>query len=190
MNLFGLLLIAFADAMDSFAVSVCKGLGVQTPKPKHYVSVGLWFGGFQGLMTAIGGLIGAAFASYVTKYDHWISFTLLCILGVEMIRESFSKDADTNSHDNEFGFKPMFIMAVATSIDALAVGVSLAFVEVNIWTASLLVGIVTFLLSFAGLKIGNIFGNRYKTLAELTGGLILIGIGAKILISHLTGCTV
>lgn len=185
MNLFGLLLIAFADAMDSFAVSVCKGLGVQTPKPKHYVSVGLWFGGFQGLMTAIGGLIGAAFASYVTKYDHWISFTLLCILGVEMIRESFSKDADTNSHDNEFGFKPMFIMAVATSIDALAVGVTLGLQNVNIWIAGLVVGIVTLIMSMIGLKIGSIFGCKYKKGAEIAGGIILISMGVTTLIEHL-----
>ena len=112
----------------------------------------------------------------------------LALLGVGMIKDALSKDE--KPVDSSFSAKHMLVMAIATSIDALAVGVSLAFVEVNIWTASLLVGIVTFLLSFAGLKIGNIFGNRYKTLAELTGGLILIGIGAKILISHLTGCTV
>lgn len=188
MTFFDLFLLATGDAMDACAISMAKGTTTRKPTLRHYMSVGVWFGGFQALMTLLGYFVGSKFSHIVESCDHWISFVLLALLGVGMIKDALSKDE--KPVDSSFSAKHMLVMAIATSIDALAVGVSLAFVEVNIWTASLLVGIVTFLLSFAGLKIGNIFGNRYKTLAELTGGLILIGIGAKILISHLTGCTV
>lgn len=183
MNIVDLFLLAVGDAMDACAVSMAKGTTTRKPALRHYMSVGLWFGGFQALMTLLGYFVGSKFAHVVESFDHWISFVLLAMLGVGMIREALSKEH--KPIDASFSARNMFVMAVATSIDALAVGVSLAFVEVNIWFASLLIGVVTFILSLAGLKIGNIFGNRYKSAAEIIGGAVLIFIGIKILVSHL-----
>ena len=178
-----LFLLAIGESMDACAVSMAKGTIVRKPMLKHYMSVGLWFGGFQALMTLIGYFIGFKFSNIVESFDHWISFALLTYIGISMIREGLEKDEE--KVDASFGAKSMFVMAVATSIDALAAGVSLGFVQVNIWFAALLIGVVTFLFSVAGLKIGNIFRNKYKTAAELTGGAVLIFIGVKILVSHL-----
>lgn len=146
------------------------------------MSVGLWFGGFQAMMPLIGYALGASFASLVSDYDHWIAFVLLGIIGANMIKEAFSKEEKS---DPDFSFKTMLIMAIATSIDALAIGVSFAFLGVNILTAAIVIGITTFLFSVAGIKIGNLFGCRYKSKSEFIGGVVLIIIGTKILMEHL-----
>lgn len=170
--------------MDACAVSVCKGLATKEVKVKHFLLVGLWFGGFQAFMPCIGYLLGSAFEQYITTFDHWIAFILLGIIGVNMIKESFSREED--SCNDSFAVKVMFLMAVATSIDALAVGITFALLpDVNIVAAISFIGITTFLLSAIGLKIGNIFGTKYKSKAEFAGGLILILMGTKILLEHL-----
>lgn len=184
MGLLELFLIAVGLSMDAFAVSVCKGLSVQKPKANHYLIVGLWFGGFQALMPTLGYLLGSTFEQYITSFDHWIAFILLVFIGGNMIRESLSKDEE--KADANFGFKSMLPLAVATSIDALAVGVTFALLpEVNIFAAVGFIGATTFILSAIGLKVGNIFGTKYKSKAELAGGIILILIGIKILLEHL-----
>lgn len=184
MGLIELFLIAVGLSMDAFAVSVCKGLSTGKLKPKHYLCVGLWFGGFQGLMPFIGYLLGSSFEKYITSIDHWIAFALLLLIGGNMIREGCSKD--TEPSDACFGFKNMLVLAIATSIDALAIGITFALLpEVNIAAAVLLIGIITFILSAIGLKVGNVFGLKYKSGAEITGGIILILLGTKILLEHL-----
>lgn len=175
-------LIAIGLAMDAFAVSICKGLSVGRVRPVHAANVGLWFGGFQALMPLLGYALGISFASIVSSVDHWISFVLLGLIGFNMIRESLSGDQECHSPD--FCAKTMFMMAVATSIDALAVGVSFAFLGVNILGAVAVIGVVTALLSIVGLIIGNIFGCRYKSKAEFVGGAVLMLIGIKILVEH------
>ncbi len=184
MSVIELSILAVGLSMDAFAVSVCKGLSVEKVKVKHYFIVGAWFGGFQALMPAIGYLIGSAFERYITAVDHWIAFGLLAILGVKMIIEAFKKgDEEMNA---SFGFKAMLVLALATSIDALAVGVTFALLpDVNIVFAVLFIGVITFALSAAGLKIGNVFGARFKNKAEIVGGVILVLMGVKILLSHL-----
>lgn len=184
MGLIELFILAVGLSMDAFAVSICKGLATPKAKPVHMLTAGLWFGGFQALMPLIGYLLGTAFEKYVTKVDHWVAFILLCAIGVNMLRESFSKEeSDANS---SFGFKTMFIMAVATSIDALAVGITLALLpDINIIAAVFFIGIITFLFSAMGIKLGNIFGARYKSKAEFAGGVILVILGLKILLEHL-----
>ncbi len=179
-----LLIIAVGLAMDAFAVSIGKGLSVRSIKPSHTLSVGLWFGGFQALMPLVGYLLGMSFASLVKDIDHWIAFLLLAIIGFNMIREAIHGDDDEEPHP-DFSLSNMLTLAIATSIDALAVGVSFAFLGVNIWWAIAVIGVVTMFLSMVGLKVGNIFGCRYKSKAEIAGGVILILIGAKILIEHL-----
>lgn len=184
MSVIELLILAVGLSMDAFAVSVCKGLSVEKVKVKHYFIVGAWFGGFQALMPAIGYLIGSAFERYITAVDHWIAFGLLAILGVKMIIEAFKKGDEEVSAS--FGFKAMLVLALATSIDALAVGVTFALLpDVNIVFAVLFIGVITFALSAAGLKIGNVFGARFKNKAEIVGGVILVLMGVKILLSHL-----
>ncbi len=183
MNIFDLFLLATGDAMDACAVSMAKGTTTRKPALRHYMSVGLWFGGFQAFMTLLGYFVGSEFAHIVEGFDHWISFILLSLLGVGLIKGALSKEEEPI--DASYSAKNMLIMAIATSIDALAVGVSLAFDAVNIWIAALMIGVVTFIFSVAGLRIGNIFGNRYKSTAEITGGVVLIFIGVKILVSHL-----
>ncbi len=181
-----LFLIAIGLSMDAFAVSVGKGLSVRTIKARHALSVGLWFGGFQALMPLIGFLLGVSFASVVESIDHWIAFVLLGIIGFNMIREALSdKCCDDNESDPDFSTRTMLLMAIATSIDALAIGVSFAFLGVEILPAIALIGIVTCILSMVGLKIGNVFGCKYKSKAELVGGGILIMLGLKILLEHL-----
>ena len=186
MGFFELLSLAVGLSMDAFAVSICKGLSVNRVRPKHMLICGLYFGGFQALMPLIGYLLGVNFRSMIASVDHWIAFVLLSLIGANMLRESFSGDKDENV-DASFGVKTMLLMAVATSIDALAVGVTFAFLEVNIVPAVSFIGITTFVFSAAGVLIGNIFGAKWKKKAEFAGGAILILIGLKILIEHLSG---
>ena len=182
MGFIELLLIAVGLSMDAFAVSVCKGLSVKKVGVKHAALAGLYFGGFQFLMPVIGYLLGFRFESVIETVDHWVAFVLLAFIGGNMIKESFGKAEELN---DDFGVKTMLLMAVATSIDALAVGITFAFLEVQILPAAGLIGVTTFLLSFAGIYIGNVFGARYKSKAELAGGIILVLIGVKILLEHL-----
>lgn len=169
--------------MDAFAVSICKGLAMKKLSMKKALVIGLWFGGFQALMPTIGYLLGTRFESYVTGIDHWISFVLLALIGANMIKEALSEEDE--EADDSIGVKIMFLLAVATSIDALAVGVTYAFLQVRIIPAVTFIGVTTFVLSIAGVKIGNVFGLKYKTKAEIAGGVILILMGLKILVEHL-----
>ena len=178
-----LIIIAIGVSMDAFAVSICKGLSVRTVRSRHALSVGLWFGGFQALMPVIGYFVGIYFADLVTSVDHWIAFVLLAIIGSKMIKESREKEAE--DIDPDFSFRTMLALAVATSIDALAIGVSFACLKVNIWTSVLLIGLTTAAFSMFGVKVGNVFGSRYKSTAELFGGIILVVMGIKILIEHI-----
>lgn len=184
MNLIELFILAVGLSMDAFAVSICKGLATKEVSVKQMGIAGLWFGGFQALMPLIGYFLGSAFAKSITSIDHWIAFVLLAFIGGNMIKEAFSGEEEEDVSDS-FGVKTMFIMAIATSIDALAVGVTFAFLSVNIVPAVSFIGITTFLFSFVGVKIGNVFGSKYESKAEFAGGVILILIGLKILLEHL-----
>lgn len=182
MSLVELFLVAVGLSMDAFAVSVCKGLSLGRIKWKHMCIAGLWFGGFQALMPAIGYFFGSFFTGAINKYAHWIAFVLLALIGGNMVKESFGEEEEV---DASMTAKSMLLLAIATSIDALAVGVSFAFMEVNIVWAVLFIGMVTFILSAVGVKIGSIFGTKYKSKAELAGGIVLIVIGLKILLEGL-----
>lgn len=179
-----LFLIAVGLSMDAFAVSVCKGLSVKKLKIKHFLTAGLYFGIFQAIMPLIGYLVGSTFAALITKFDHWVVFLLLSLIGANMIRES-QKRAEPQSCEVSFGFKSMLPFALATSVDALAIGIAFASLKVEIIPAIVLIGVITFAFSCLGVKIGNVFGEKYKTTAELAGGVILILLGVKILIEHL-----
>ena len=183
MGLIELFLIAVGLSMDAFAVSVCKGLAMPKCTFKKAAIVGLWFGGFQALMPAIGYILGAQFQEAIASIDHRIAFVLLALIGGNMIHEAL--DNDEEEADASLDVKTMFLLAVATSIDALAIGITFAFLKVNIIPAVCFIGIVTFIISFAGVKIGNVFGARYKNKAEIVGGVILILLGLKILLEHL-----
>lgn len=183
MSLFELFLIAVGLSMDAFAVSICKGLSMRRMNLKHAVIVGLYFGGFQGGMPLLGYLLGTRFQSTITAYDHWIAFILLGIIGFNMIKES--RDPEAESCDASVAMKDMLVLAVATSIDALAVGVTFAFLQVRIVPAVSFIGVTTFILSIIGVKMGTVFGCRYKSRAELAGGVILVLMGVKILVEHL-----
>ena len=183
MGLIELFLIAVGLSMDAFAVSVCKGLAMPKCTFKKAAIVGLWFGGFQALMPAIGYILGAQFQEAIASIDHWIAFVLLALIGGNMIHEAL--DNDEEEADASLDVKTMFLLAVATSIDALAIGITFAFLKVNIIPAVCFIGIVTFIISFAGVKIGKVFGARYKNKAEIVGGIILILLGLKILLEHL-----
>ena len=183
-----LMLLAVGVSMDAFAVSICKGLAMKKATLKAGLTCGLWFGGFQALMPLIGFFLGTLFAEAIEAVDHWVAFVLLALIGANMLKEALGKEecdcCDTNEAD--LSFKTMFVMAVATSIDALAVGISLAMAgDVNIVAAVLLIGVTTFLLSAVGVKVGNIFGSRFEKKAQLLGGVILILLGTKILLEHL-----
>lgn len=182
MTTWELLLIAVGLSMDAFAVSICKGLSSGRAGIKHCAIAGLYFGGFQMLMPFAGYLLGRQFQSLITSFDHWIAFVLLGLIGVNMIRESRH---ETEPENADFGPRAMLPLAVATSIDALAVGITFAFLQVNMYLALPLIGAVTFLLSSAGVKLGHTFGSKYKSKAECLGGLVLILIGLKILLDHL-----
>ncbi len=182
MGFFELLFLAVGLAMDAFAVSVCKGLSAKEYRLRHSLTAGAYFGGFQALMPLLGWLLGSQFESVIKSVDHWIAFGLLGLIGANMVREAFGKAEEVNA---SFSPKAMLPLAVATSIDALAVGVTFAFLDVNIWLAVALIGGVTFAISAAGVKVGNVFGARFQSKAELAGGIILMLLGVKILIEHL-----
>ena len=181
MGFWELFILAVGLSMDAFAVSVCKGLSLGKIKAKHMCLAGIWFGGFQALMPLVGYFLGSFFADVITKYSHWIAFALLAFLGAKMIKESF----ESEELDDNMGWKTMLVLAVATSIDASAVGVTFAFLDVNILFAVVLIGVTTFIFSAAGVKIGSVFGEKYKSKAEIAGGIILILIGLKILLDGL-----
>lgn len=183
MSLTELFVIAVGLSMDAFAVSVCKGLAMPKMSWRGAFLVGAYFGGFQALMPFLGYLLGSGFNHYISAYDHWIAFLLLAIIGGNMIKEAMSNEEECA--DASLDVKTMTLLAVATSIDALAVGVTFAFLEVPITAAVSFIGVVTFSLSVVGVKVGNVFGSRYKSKAELTGGIILICMGVKILLEHL-----
>lgn len=183
MHIVDLLVIAVGVSMDAFAVSICKGLSVSSIKVRHVLGTAVWFGGFQALMPLLGYFLGVSFSDFVSSIDHWIAFVLLGIIGANMLKESFRGETGCNV-DPDFSFKTMLAMAVATSIDALAIGVSFAFLDVNIWNAIMLIGLITAIFSGVGLLIGNMFGYRYKSKAEFAGGLILVLMGTKILLDH------
>ena len=181
-----LFFLAVGLSMDAFAVSVCKGLGMKKATLKASATCGIWFGGFQALMPLIGFFLGTMFADAIVAVDHWIAFGLLVLIGVNMLKEAFSKECDCEEQNADMSVKTMFVMAVATSIDALAVGISLAMAgNVNIFLAVTLIGVITFILSAVGVKIGNIFGSRFEKPAQIAGGVILVLLGAKILLEHL-----
>lgn len=182
MGILEILILAVGLSMDAFAVSICKGLSVKTLRPKHALTAGLYFGGFQAVMPLVGYLLGKQFEALITGIDHWIAFALLGIIGANMIRESFGEPDELN---DSFNPKTMLPLAVATSIDALAVGVTLACLNVSILPAISLIGATTFVLSAIGIKIGNVFGAKFKSKAEFAGGAVLILIGTKILLEHL-----
>lgn len=188
MNLITLFTLAVGLSMDAFAVAICKGLAMKKITVGKAAIVGLWFGGFQGLMPLVGYFLGVQFEDKITSIDHWIAFVLLGLIGLNMIREAlFGEEEGCSSceEDADLSVKSMFVLAVATSIDALAIGVTFAFLKVNIWSAISFIGVITFLFSMVGVKVGNVFGVRYKSKAELAGGIILILLGVKILLEHL-----
>lgn len=176
-------LIAIGLAMDAFSVAICKGLSMQKFEIKKAVIIGLYFGIFQGVMPLLGFLLGGTFAETIEKYDHWVAFVLLAIIGINMIREAFDKDEEVN---DKVDFKSMIWLAIATSIDALTVGITFSFLKVNIGFVALLIAMVTYVLSVLGVLIGNKFGCKYKAKAEVAGGIILLLMGVKIVLEHLT----
>ena len=184
MGLGELLLLALGVSMDAFAVSICKGLAMKKATVKAGLTCGIWFGGFQALMPIIGYFLGRSFALYVVEIDHWLAFGLLTLIGLNMIREAIW--GDDEAQDANFGFRTMLLMAIATSIDALAVGISMAFIGANIWISATVIGVVTLLLSAIGVYLGKMFGSRLGSKAGIVGGIILITIGIKILVEHLS----
>lgn len=186
MGIVELLLIGIGLSMDAFAVAICKGLNMKKVNKIHCAVIALFFGGFQALMPLIGWALGKQFESYITSIDHWIAFVLLVLIGGNMVRESRQKEEEEAGEcESKLNIKELFLLAVATSIDALAVGITFAFLKVNILSAVALIGVTTFLISAIGVYVGNIFGSKYKDKAELAGGIILILIGTKILLEHL-----
>lgn len=188
MDLLTLFLIAVGLSMDAFSVAICKGLAMSRATIRKCSIVGLWFGGFQALMPIVGYFVGINFRHIIESFDHWIAFVLLALIGINMIREALGKEEESEEYKGcereELSARRMFPMAVATSIDALAVGVSFAFLNSDIWLPAALIGVTTFVFSFGGVKIGNIFGTRHKSKAELAGGVILLLIGLKIVLEH------
>ena len=179
------MVLAVGLSMDAFAVSVCKGLSMKKADLKSGVICGAWFGGFQALMPAIGFFLGTLFAQAIESFDHWVAFGLLAFIGINMLREAFSKDCDCEGADADLSAKTMFVMAVATSIDAMAAGISLAMDDANILLSVLCIGMTTFVLSAVGVKVGNVFGSRIEKKAQLAGGIILVLLGLKILLEHM-----
>ena len=185
MTFFELFLIGIGLSMDAFAVSICKGLSMQKIDKKYTLCIGLFFGGFQALMPLTGYLLGSRFSGYIERFDHWIAFVLLALIGFNMIKESREEEEEEEKPYAGVNFKELLILAVATSIDALAVGVTFAFLQMSLIPAVSTIGITTFVISVLGVKIGNVFGMKYKSKAEFAGGVILILIGGKILMEHL-----
>lgn len=185
MSIAEIFLIGIGLSMDAFAVAVCRGLKMQKFHAGQTAVIALFFGGFQALMPLAGWFLGKQFEKYITAVDHWIAFVLLAFIGGKMIYDSFKKGEDDKSEKDVFNIRELFLMAVATSIDALAVGITFAFLSVNIWSSVSVIGATTFVLSAAGVAIGHKFGAKYKNKAELAGGVILVLIGLKILLEHL-----
>ena len=187
MGILELLLIGIGLSMDAFAVAICQGLCMKKLNWRHAAVIALFFGGFQALMPLIGWVLGSQFAGYIQNIDHWVAFVLLVLIGGNMVREALSPEEEevACAVESKLDYKQLFLMAVATSIDALAVGVTFAFLEVSIVPAISIIGCTTFCLSLVGVVMGNFFGTRYKKRAELSGGIILILLGAKILLEHL-----
>ena len=185
MSLLELFLIAVGLSMDAFSVSVCKGLTTKRFSWRMALVCGLWFGFFQALMPTIGYFLGAQFQEMIEAYDHWIAFGLLFLIGTNMIREAIWGKKEEGESSGSLDFKTMFLLAIATSIDALAVGVSFACIQVKLWSSVAIIGITTFLFSISGVKIGHLFGSKYEKSAGIIGGIILILIGLKILLEHL-----
>lgn len=183
MDVVSVVLMGVGLAMDALAVSICKGLAMKKPTLKAVVIVGLWFGFFQFLMPVIGFYLGTAVYDLIEAYDHWIAFGLLALIGLNMIREGLSGEEE--EVDDSLGFKTMLLLAIATSIDALAVGISLAMTESSIWAPALIIGVVTFIISAVGVKAGSAVGSRFGNKAEILGGVVLVIIGVKILLEHL-----
>ena len=184
MGIIEILLLGISLSMDAFAVSICKGLSMKKINWKKAIIIGLYFGIFQALMPVIGYFLGMASQSLVTNIDHWIAFVLLVLIGGNMIREALSQEESDNCNDN-VDFKTMIILAIATSIDALAIGITFAFFNVNVPLAVTIIGTTTFIISLIGVKLGNRFGSKYESKAEIAGGIVLIIIGIKILLEHL-----
>ena len=184
MSLLEIVLIALGLSMDAFAVSVTLGLSVKKPKPKEIIIPGLFFGSFQALMPLIGFFTGIIFAGRIQEFDHWIAFILLGFIGGKMIKDSISKDKE-KPKESSFLVMKMLVLSIATSIDALAVGVTFAFFQINIIRAVIIIGVITFFMSMLGVKIGSIFGAKFKSKAEFFGGTVLVFLGTKILIEHL-----
>ena len=185
MTFLELFLIAIGLSMDAFSVSICKGLTTKRFSWRMALICGLWFGGFQALMPTIGYFLGAQFQEMIEAYDHWIAFGLLFLIGANMIREAIWGKKEEGENNGSLDFKTMFLLAIATSIDALAVGVSFACIQVKLWSSLVVIGLTTFLFSVLGVKIGNVFGSKYEKSAGIVGGIILILIGLKILLEHL-----
>lgn len=183
MKIIEILLLGLSLSMDAFAVSVCKGLAMKKINYKKTIIIGLYFGFFQALMPLIGYFLGSTFQNLVVNIDHWIAFILLSLIGLNMIRETLKKEND--SCNDKVDFKTMLVLAIATSIDALAIGITFAFLEVNILLAITIIGVLTFIISLIGVKLGNKFGNKYENKAGILGGIVLILIGLKILLEHL-----
>lgn len=182
MSVFTIIVVSFGLSLDAFAVSICKGLSVEKPHIKNALICGLYFGIFQALMPLIGYFIGFSFADIIKDYDHWVAFVLLSIIGLNMIKEGITNDTFC---DPDFSFRAMFPLAIATSIDALVVGMSIAFLKSNIYISIIFIGIITFLMALIGTQLGFIFGQKFKKRAEILGGILLIFIGLKILFEHL-----
>jgi len=185
MKLFEIILIAVGLSMDAFAVSITLGLSVEKPKAKEIITPGVFFGFFQALMPIIGYFAGTYFAAKIQQFEHWVAFILLGIIGGNMIRESLSKKEKEEADEDSFQFIKMLVLAIATSIDALAIGVTFAFFKINIFIAAAIIGSITFIISMAGVKIGNLFGTKFKSKAEFIGGAVLVLLGIKIVIEHL-----
>ena len=184
MSVLEILILAVGLSMDAFAVSICKGLAVKRIDLGKAGIVGLWFGGFQALMPMIGYFLGSRFSNAIQSIDHWVAFILLALIGANMIREAMSKDEGAGEDSGSLSFKTMLMLAVATSIDALAAGITFAFLDVDIALAAGMIGCTTCIISMAGAKVGSVFGTKYKSKAELTGGVMLILLGLKILLEH------
>lgn len=185
MGFFSLFIIGIGLSMDAFAVSICKGLSMSRINKKHTFIIALFFGGFQAIMPLIGWLLGKQFKDYIVSVDHFIAFGLLAVIGGNMIREALKEEEEDTKQEEKLNVKELFLLAIATSIDALAVGITFAFFKVNILFAITIIGITTFLLSIVGVIIGNVFGSRYEKRAQIAGGVILILMSVKILLEHL-----
>lgn len=184
MSVIEIAIIGIGLAMDAFAVSICKGLAMKKMSYQKAIIIALFFGGFQALMPAIGYVLGITFASKIAAIDHWIAFILLGLIGVNMIKEALGKE-DDECLDDALHFGDLIMLSIATSVDALAVGITFAFFNVSIVLSTSIIGFITFIICIIGVKVGNVFGEKYKSKAELTGGILLIIMGCKILLDHL-----